>query len=72
MQNNQQQPEDNKPPSLLQVFASVMAAFFGVQSSKNKERDFKNGNFKVFIAVGFIMTALFLATVIGIVNWVIS
>ena len=70
--DNKQNLDNDKAPNILQVFGSVMAAFFGVQSSKNKERDFKHGSFKVFLAVGLIVTFLFLATVISIVNWVIG
>ena len=70
--DNKQNLDNDKAPNILQVFGSVMAAFFGVQSSKNKERDFKHGSFKVFLTVGIITTFLFLATVIGIVNWVIG
>ena len=53
-------PGEEKPPSLLQTVGSVLAAFFGVQSSKNRERDFKHGRAGVFIAVGLIMTLLFI------------
>lgn len=52
-----------KPPTLMQTFASVAAAFFGVQSDKNRARDFKQGRACVFIAVGVVMTLLFIATV---------
>ena len=57
----QESNEHNKvqPPSILQVVGSVLASFFGVQSSKNKERDFKHGNHRTFIIIGIIMTAAF-------------
>lgn len=64
--------DNDKAPNLFQVMASVLAAFFGVQSSKNKERDFKHGNHKVFIIVGIIMTLAFLLTVVTIVQIVLS
>lgn len=64
--------DNDKAPNILQVFGSVLAAFFGVQSSKNKERDFKHGNHKVFIVVGIVMTLLFLVTVITVVNIVLA
>jgi hypothetical protein len=51
-------PED-KPPTLWQTIASVNAAFFGVQSSKNRERDFKRGKPLHFVIVGLVMTAVF-------------
>ncbi len=73
-QTDKQQLADNedKAPNILQVMTSVLSAFFGVQSSKNKERDFKHGNHKVFAIVGIIMTLAFLLTVVVIVQIVLS
>lgn len=44
-----------KKPSLLQVFGSVLSAIFGVQSSKNRERDFAKGDPKQFAIVYIII-----------------
>lgn len=60
-----------KPPSVLQTVASVLASFFGVQSSKNRERDFKHGKAGTFIAVGLVMTALFVLTIVVVVKLVL-
>ena len=38
-------------PTLLQVFGSVLSAIFGVQSSKNRERDFAKGDPRQFAVV---------------------
>lgn len=70
--NSQGSDAKGKPPNIFQVMGSVLAAFFGVQSSKNKERDFKHGNHKVFIIVGILMTLLFLASVITVVQIVLA
>ncbi|MAT91071.1 MAG: hypothetical protein CME59_00570 [Halioglobus sp.] len=56
----------------LQVVGSVMAAGLGVQSSKNRERDFKQGRIGVFIAAGIIFTGLFIGTVFTVVQLVLS
>ena len=65
--------EDAKDPmSLTQVVGSVFAAGLGVQSSKNRERDFKQGRFGVFVAAGVIFTLLFMGTVYGVVQLVLS
>ena len=56
----------------FQVFGSVFAAVFGVQSSKNRERDFKQGKFSVFIIAGVVFTLLFVATVFTIVQVVLK
>ena len=50
--------------TLWQTIASVGAAFFGVQSSKNRERDFKHGKAAHFIVIGLVATAVFIVAVI--------
>jgi cytochrome b561 len=64
-----QAPE--KKPTLLQVFWSVAASFFGVQSSRARERDFKHGRAGVFIAVGLAMTIGFVLVVLLLVKLVL-
>jgi hypothetical protein len=56
----------------LQVVSSVFAAGLGVQSSKNRERDFKQGRAGTFIIAGLLFTALFIGTVYTIVSLVLS
>lgn len=56
----------------LQVVASVLAAGLGVQSSKNRERDFKQGRMGVFIAAGIIFTLFFIASVMFVVQMVLK
>ncbi len=56
---------------MLQVVASVLAAFFGVQSQKNRERDFSRGDPLIFIAVGVVLTALFVLAVWSVVQMVL-
>ena len=68
-QNNDQTP---KKPNILQVAASVLAAGFGVQSSKNRERDFKQGDHKVFIVAGIVFTLLFIGAVFLVVQIVLE
>ena len=56
----------------LQVVASVLAAGLGVQSSKNRERDFKQGRLGVFIAAGIVFTLFFIASVMFVVQVVLT
>ncbi|MEH6636681.1 MAG: DUF2970 domain-containing protein [Halioglobus sp.] len=56
----------------LQVVSSVFAAGLGVQSSKNRERDFKQGRFGVFVAAGIVFTLLFIGTVFTVVQLVLK
>ncbi len=60
-----------KKPGFRQVLSSTLAAALGVQSSKNRERDFKHGNIKVFAVAGVIFTVLFIVTVILVVKLVL-
>ncbi|MFT6285479.1 MAG: hypothetical protein ACJA09_000214 [Alcanivorax sp.] len=73
---NEKLPEagEQEPPRLniLQVVASVLAAGLGVQSRKNRERDFKHGKIGIFIAAGIVFTLLFMATIYTVVQIVLS
>jgi hypothetical protein len=59
-------------PSAIQVASSVLAAGLGVQSSRNRERDFKQGRAGVFIIAGLVFTALFVGGVYTVVTLVLS
>ena len=68
-------PEKKKhdqKPGLWSIVQSTLAAAFGVQSEKNRERDFQHGNIWVFIAAGIIFTTIFVFSVIGIVKLVLA
>ena len=68
MSDNPQQQQ--KSPGLRALLQSVFAAALGVQSSKNRERDFTGGKPSHFIVVGIVFTLLFIATVATVVNLV--
>jgi hypothetical protein len=70
-QTDEKADKEDKP-NLLQVIGSVLMAGLGVQSKKNKERDFKHGSFKAFIIVGLIVTILFVVTVVSVVSTVLD
>ncbi len=63
--------ESAQEPGFREVVMSVLAAALGVQSSKNRQRDFTKGNALVFIAAGLIFTILFVLTLIGVVNLIL-
>ena len=50
-------------PSLGRVFGSVLASLFGVQSGRNRERDFTQGRPWVYVVVGLAVTVAFVLTV---------
>ena len=59
-------------PSLIAVVRSILAAGIGVQSDKNRTRDFEQGNPLTFIIGGIIFTFVFIATVATVVGIVLS
>ncbi|MFC6631868.1 DUF2970 domain-containing protein [Microbulbifer taiwanensis] len=62
----------NEKPSFGQVVLSTLAAAIGVQSSRNRERDFKGGSIKAYIAAGIIFTGLFVLTLVLVVKTVLG
>jgi Protein of unknown function (DUF2970) len=58
------------PP--LAVVRSIAAAAFGVQSNRNKERDFTHGNYRHFIVGGIVFTVIFVLTVAFVVSLVLE
>ncbi len=59
-------------PSFIDVIKSVLASFFGVQSDKNRRRDFQHGNPAQFILVGIFLTVLFIIGMIVIVKLILA
>ena len=57
--------------SMAQVFGSILASFYGVQSSKNRKRDFQSGKAKHFIAAGIIMTGVWYLLIYLVVTLVL-
>ncbi len=56
---------------IFQVFMSTFAAFFGVQSDKNRHRDFKENESPIaFIAMGIIMAVILVFSLVFIVSQV--
>lgn len=62
----------NQKPSLLSVVKSILAAAIGVQSDKNRQRDFEQGSPLTFIIGGIIFTLLFIICVASVVGLVLS
>lgn len=71
MQTPPDQPDDHKPPTFWQMLHSVMAAAFGVQSQKNRARDFTHGKPSHFVILGILFTAVFALILLGIVQLVL-
>lgn len=66
--NKDHEPQSPEKLSFLQVVGSVLAGALGVQSSKNRERDFAQNSFMPFIVGGIIFTVLFVGSIVLLVN----
>jgi hypothetical protein len=65
------QPKSKQKPVLIAVIKSILAAGIGVQSDKNRTRDFEQGNPLTFIIGGIVFTLLFIATLATVVGFVL-
>ncbi|MCT2530820.1 DUF2970 domain-containing protein [SAR92 clade bacterium H921] len=66
------QEQDPKKPGIGALVRSILAAAIGVQTDKNREQDFNQGNPLAFILGGFVFTFLFIATIATIVGLILS
>lgn len=66
------QPAPARKTNLLEVTQGVLAGLFGVQSQKNRERDFKRGDARDYIAVYVLLVIAMVVGMIVAVNMVIS
>lgn len=55
-------------PTMLNVIKSVFAAAIGVQSDKNRQRDFEHGNLASYIIVGIVFTVIFVILLVFLVS----
>lgn len=62
------QPGADDKVTLWQTVVSVLAAFFGVQGSASRQRDFTRGKPIVFILVALALTGLFVIGLLTIVR----
>ncbi len=61
---------DNKP-GLKDILLSTISAAFGVQSSKNRERDFAKGNLKSYVISGILFVVIFISSIVALVKFII-
>ena len=70
-ENDGQPTEDTPPLTFLQMLGSTLAAAVGVQSSRNRQRDFTRGKASHFIFMGIAFTAIFVLAMIGLVSLIL-
>jgi heme/copper-type cytochrome/quinol oxidase subunit 2 len=56
---------------MLKAVFSVLAAMFGVQSSKNSERDLNSGKLRNFICAGIICLVVFILSIYCLVKLIL-
>lgn len=71
MSESENNNNTTEKPSLWQVTWAVMASAFGVQSSKNRQKDFETKTATPFIIGGLIFTVVFCAAVYAVVALVL-
>lgn len=62
---------EDRPLSFREMLQSVLAAAFGVQSGKNRSRDFRRGKPSHFIVLGVLFTAVFVLILLGLVKLIL-
>ena len=63
--------KDDKPLTFREMLQSVLAAAFGVQSGKNRARDFSRGKPSHFILLGVLCTVVFVLLLFALVKLVL-
>ena len=65
-------PEKPPPRGFFGLIQSVVAAIFGIQSDKNREKDFAGGDASQFITMGIVAVVVLVVTMIIVVNQVLD
>ena len=65
-------PEDRKGTGFINVLKSTIFAASGIQTKANRERDFEHGKPSTFIIAGIIFMVVFILSIIGVVQLVMS
>ena len=69
--SEQDKKNDDKPLTLWEMLQSILAAAIGVQSGKNRSRDFSRGKPSHFIILGVAFTLVFVLMIIAVVKLVL-
>ena len=63
--------QNDKPLTFREMLHSVLAAAFGVQSGKNRSRDFSRGKPSHFLILGVLFTTVFVLLLFALVKLVL-
>lgn len=70
-ENGKMNDNQDKPLTLWEMLQSVLSAALGVQSGKNRSRDFSRGKPSHFIILGVLFTAVFVLVIFAVVKLVL-
>lgn len=59
-------------PSIVDVIKSVLSAVLGVQSEKNRQKDFTQGSLPMYLIAGLIFTIIFVSVIVALVRMVVG
>ncbi|MFM4648622.1 DUF2970 domain-containing protein [Aeromonas bivalvium] len=62
----------NQRLSLWHTLTSTLAALFGVQSQRNRQRDFAGGSPLLFILMGLLLIGALVGSLWLLVSWVLG
>lgn len=71
-EQNTASQEAPKKLSFFQLLGSLLAGAVGVQSGKNRERDFESNSLMPFLIGGVIFTGLFIGGIMLLVNYLLA
>ena len=72
MASSEERDKSEQPLTFGQLLHSTLAAAFGVQTAKNRERDFSRGKASHFIFMGIGFTVVFVLLMVGLVQLVLN
>ncbi|HLV16381.1 MAG TPA: DUF2970 domain-containing protein [Pseudomonas sp.] len=66
-----QHDDDKRPLGWGELLQSILAAALGVQSGRNRTRDFSRGRPVQFIVLGLLFSLIFVLVILGLVRLVL-
>ena len=58
--------------NLAKIILSILSSFIGIQSNKNRERDFSSNKPIAFIITGILLTFFFILLLYSIVDYLVE
>lgn len=58
--------------NLVKIILSILSSFIGIQSNKNRERDFSSNKPITFIITGILLTLFFILLLYSIVDYLVE